>query len=217
MSESKSVSQQSQVSDEDLIKAVRQQCELHGTPVVPTSKVSEVQYITVTKQTVKRRLDDIDSVNSIKVGRGKVWWVPDTEDEARGNIDMSDVYLEKIDPEDIPSELVRKHPEGQPTGWTAWIDMAKKTYFLSAIIFLAGGLLYFGHGYIPFEMTNLRDFGLLGVVGGFFVIAVSISVSLLAGACKTLGLPAPRLSDRIPEFRDWLALKLSWLADKLSS
>lgn len=189
MSDSQAPPQKSRVSDSELINAVEEQCRLRGTPVVPTKTVAESNHVNVTKQTIKRRLDDIEEVNSIKVGRGKVWWVP--EENARGDIDLSAVYLEELEPEDVPTELVLEHPRGEHTGWFAWANRGVETARLSIMVFLAGFLLYLLRNLqaLPEGVIFLAQ---LGIIGGFAMVIISLVVAIGAIILEKIEAPTTR-------------------------
>lgn len=193
MSDTQTPPPSNQVTDEDLVMAVRQQCEKAGTPVVPTKQVSEADQIDVTSQTVKRRLEDIDVVNSIQVGRGHVWWVPEEEASARGEIDMSSVYLEELDPEDLPPELIRQHPEGPPSSWKRWVQKGQNSFSISLVAMVSGFmLLYIGE--IP--MVNRSTVELIGAmfgIGGLAILLVSMGIVILAGVLDFFDVPDPQI------------------------
>lgn len=199
----------SQVTDSELIRAVQEQCTLYGVPVVKTKQVAEANYIDVTDQTVKRRLDDIEGVNSIQVGRGKVWWVP--EGSVRGEIDMESVYLKELEPEDIPSELIRKHPEGRPTGLYALADSGLQSVRISLLIFLASLVLFLVQQieWLPIPTDATEVIVAVGALGGFAVAFVSGLITIVALGIAQLDLPDLRQSKRLTKFRSWLAELIS--------
>lgn len=131
------------VSDDELLEAVRQVCEKRGLPVAPTRLVAEVDGIDIQQQTVKRRLDKIDHrVNSITVGRGKVWWVPDDE-EPVGDVNLSAVDWDQIAPEEIPPDKIKNHPEFNiPSYWESWTDRANTVVSTALIPTLAGFVVF---------------------------------------------------------------------------
>ena len=178
MSNQKSPPNTTEVSNEDLITALQQQCEMADIPVVPTSKVAESEEVTIKSQTVKRRLEEIEEVNSLQVGRGYVWWVPDENEKARGEVDMSSVYLDNIDPEDLPKELIEQHPDGPATEWKRWQRqgiIVVRFSFLAAVV-----------GFVAFELNStflqinaVRTTSAVLAAGGITILMVGmISVGL---------------------------------------
>jgi len=207
MSDTQSPPTSSQVTDEDLITAVRQQCEKAGVPVVPTKKVTEAEQIDVTSQTVKRRLEDIDVVNSMQVGRGHVWWVPEDEEEARGKVDMSSVYLEELDPEDLPRELIEQHPEGPATDWEKMRQQGGHSMWLSWLAVAAGFLMVAVSGTSIVQGGPMDVIGPVLVVGGLAIFLVGLIFWSLGLVFDRLDAPQPMtvLRKRSEPLRDWIA------------
>jgi hypothetical protein len=83
--------------------------------------VSDVEFIDVKPQTVKRRLDRLEEegrVSSLKVSRGRVWWIPQDEDEEKRDNDSSSIYWAGINPEEIPTPMIKAHPNyPDPNRW----------------------------------------------------------------------------------------------------
>jgi len=146
------------VSDDELIEAVRQVCEKRGLPVAPTRLIEEVDGIDIQQQTIKRRLDKIDHrVNSLKVGRGKVWWVPDDE-EVEGEVDVSAINWAQIEPEEIPPQKIEDHPEFNiPDYWESWTERA------NTVVTIA-----FPPTFVGFIVFALQDAN-IPVVGGTLI------------------------------------------------
>lgn len=198
-----------QVTDDELIGAVQQQCEKIGTPVVPTKIVTDADQVTVTSQTVKRRLEDIDAVNSIRVGRGRAWWVPEEEAEARGEVDMSSIYLEELDPEDIPRELIYRHPDGPPTDWkklesTGRSGMVISWMTMSAGLVSVGVADYFG-------MQDLGTLALLISIAGVTIFIFSTILAISGRALDYVDAPQPTtvVWRKLERPRNWIAEKIS--------
>lgn len=201
----------SQVTDDDLILAVQQQCERVGVPVVPTKQVAKSDLVDVTSQTVKRRLEDIETVNSIQVGRGHVWWVPEDESEVRGEIDMSSVYLDDLEPEDIPREIIEKHPDGPATAWEKVTQKGMNGFWISWLSMLAGFFIFGLGGLLPVNPPTVELISSLLLVGGFAIMIVS---ALVAGSGKGLSLigasqPRPFLRRHFNKVRNLVARFIS--------
>ena len=211
MSDTESSPNSSQVTDEDLIIAVKEQCERAGVPVVPTSEVAEADRINVTNQTVKRRLEDIDSVNSMKVGRGHVWWVPDDEEEVRGEVDMSSVYLDNLEPEDLPTELIEKHPEGPATEWEKWQAKGASVANISALALITGFATFGLNSLSIVEFEPLRFIGATLIVAGFVNMFVGFTLQGSAHILEWYDAPQPKkfLWTKTEPLRNWLAEKIS--------
>lgn len=220
MSDTKSPPTSTQVTDEDLITAVRQQSKKAGTPVVRTKDVAKAEHIDVTNQTVKRRLEDIDIVNSIQVGRGHVWWVPEEEAEARGEVDMSSVYLEKIDPAELPRELIEQHPDGPSSYWERRIEKGSNGVSMSLMAFLAGVLIFIVQELIPnLSTSEINTVGALLIVGGASMFLVSAGIAIVGSVFHRTGASNPRIWIRKKTTgpRDQIADWISSTADRISS
>jgi hypothetical protein len=198
-----------QVTDEDLVTAVREQCAKHSVPVVPTKTVGDAKGIEVTDQTVKRRLEDISGVNTMQVGTGHIWWVP--EDEARGAVDMESIYLEEIDPEDLPRELIEQHPEGPPTSWAKLEQRGANGVWLSAFSFFTGLIITsLGNaGLLPIDITE--PIGPILGIGGFAMFIVGMIFMVIGSFLDKRGVRSWEilLDDVIQPFRNRMAEVLS--------
>jgi len=167
------------VSDDELIEAVRQVCEKRGLPVAPTRLIEEVDGIDIQQQTIKRRLDKIDHrVNSLKVGRGKVWWVPDGE-EVEGEVDVSAINWAQIEPEEIPSQKIEDHPEFNiPDYWESWTERANTVVTIAFPPTFVGFIVFaLQDANIPVVGGIGRDaatIGALVTLAGLFFIVIGI-------------------------------------------
>lgn len=208
------------VSDDELLEAVRQVCEKRGLPVAPTSLIAEVDGINIKQQTVKRRLDKIDRrINSISVGRGKVWWVPEDTDPV-GDVDISAVDWSVIDPGEIPAEKVQEHPEFNiPDYWESWEERANAVVSTAFLPTIAGFIVFaLQDANVPFLEIgqNAAAFGALVAMAGvvFILVGILIGVSAkIGGYLASYGVDdylekakrrtREEVSDRVP-------LSISW-------
>lgn len=64
------------VTDDELIQAVKEQCDLHGIPVVKTAQVHESDRITIQLRQMRERLTDLHKdgeVGMLEVGESSVF------------------------------------------------------------------------------------------------------------------------------------------------
>jgi len=175
------------VSDDELIEAVRQVCEKRGLPVAPTRLIEEVDGIDIQQQTIKRRLDKISHrVNSLKVGRGKVWWVPDGE-EVEGEVDVSAINWAQIEPEEIPPQKIEDHPEFNiPDYWESWTERANTVVTIAFPPTFVGFIVFaLQDANIPVVGGIGRDAATLGALvtlAGLFFIVIGILIGIAAKA-----------------------------------
>lgn len=193
-------------TDEELLAAVRVQCETLDLPVAPTEAIADHPDIAITQTTVKRRLDSLREerrVNGLQVGQGWVWWIPDDED-IRGTVDTSiisesGVDWARIDPDDAPDEfvdtLVESHPRAQSTTiWDRIQNGAGDIGVVSLLVFGLGLVLTIADnvGLLSIDVgSSLEAVRLLSVVGGLVFLMSAIVFALLA------------------EFGDWANTKLA--------
>lgn len=209
------------VSDDELVEAVRQVCKKRGLPVAPTRLIDEVDGIDIQQQTIKRRLDKIDHrVNSLKVGRGKVWWVPEDE-EIEGEVDVSAIDWEEIDPEEIPPQKVEEHPEFNiPDYWELWTERANTVVSIAFLPTFVGFIVFaLQDANLPFIGTIGRDAAtmaaLVTLAGLFFIV-----IGILIGVAAKIGafLAARGVDEQIQSVRsqivgaikDRIPLSISW-------
>lgn len=209
------------VSDDELIEAVRQVCEKRGLPVAPTRLIEEVDGIDIQQQTIKRRLDKIDHrVNSLKVGRGKVWWVP-SDEEVEGEVDVSAINWAQIEPEEIPLQKIEDHPEFNiPDYWESWTERA------STVVTIAFPPTFVGFIVFALQDANIpvvggigRDaatFGALVTVAGLFFIVLGILIGIAAEAGAFLAAHGvdeqvqTAKSKIVGAIKDQIPLSVSW-------
>lgn len=177
------------VSDEELIEAVQRECLTRGVPVVPTRQVAKAEGVNIQQQQVSRRLEslaDDQRINSISVGRGAVYWVPEDGREAKGQVDFSFVDWDTInpDPEEIPEEILEEHPNfHDPSYWEEVEESANSTIGVAGLAAIAGViLLILVNIDLPFiEFSpELRAAGQVAVGGGFVFIAIGFGLLGLA-------------------------------------
>lgn len=171
-----------EVSDEDLIRAVAQACELKGAPMVPTKEIVEFDNITIGQQTVKDRLATIADENriyQIKVGKGYAWGVPEDE-ELGGQIDFSVINWEAIDPEDIPTHIVRQHPDHEVrTYWEKWEERANTLFLTTFFTFGVGAVVYYLDGQnaqLISSSPEIQVVGDLALITGFVSFVLGFGV-----------------------------------------
>jgi len=177
------------VSDEELIEAVRRECLTRGVPVVPTRQVAKAEGVNIQQQQVSRRLEslaDDQRINSISVGRGAVYWVPEDEREAKGQVDFSFVDWDTInpDPEEIPEEILEEHPNfHDPSYWEEVEESANSTIGVAGLAAIAGVILLIlvniDLPFIEFS-SELQAAGQVAVGGGFVFIAIGFGLLGLA-------------------------------------
>jgi len=208
------------VSDDELVEALRQVCEKRGLPVAPTRLIAEVDGIDIQQQTIKRRLDKIDHrVNSMKVGRGKVWWVPDNMDPV-GDVDVSAIDWKQIDPEDIPLRKIENHPEFDiPSYWESWGERANTIVSTALIPTLAGFIVFALQDADPPFLNIGRDaatFGALVAMAGVVFVMIGICIGFVARIGGTLsaygvGNHVQTAKERVKErLENQLPFSISW-------
>lgn len=152
------------VSDGELVEAVQTACERAGIPVVPASKVADLEPIPIKKDAVKRRLDEIDRVSKYDTGGAFVYWVSE-EGEARGNIDPSSIYWENVDPEGIPEEVINEHPEFTvPTRPERLVEKGNEIIGPATLSFIFGAGVLFVQEYTASLIEPGSDVELVGVL-----------------------------------------------------
>lgn len=170
--------------DKELIKAVKQQCEETGAPVIPTKEVEKVEYIDIQQRSIANRLEglsDEGKIGSIKVGRGWVWWVPN-EGDSGGEVDFDRINWNGIDAEKIPPEKIYAHPEyNDPSRWEQLRD---ESHVIARVglwtISLGFVVIITGEFNLPFiSFTNLQqDLAALAILFGTLLVLLAVVVGV---------------------------------------
>lgn len=177
------------VTDEQLIEAVRAACERPNLPVASTGSVADIEWVTIDQDSVKRRLDEIEEesgeVTGFDTGGAFVWWVPD-EDEDRGTIDPSTIYWQNVDPEDIPTEIIDQHPEFSIPSRAEKLKQTGSTVIGPASITLIFGTgILFVQEYtdeLVSQGSELELVGILAFLGGIIFVFIGIAIALIGKA-----------------------------------
>lgn len=161
-------------TDNELIEAVEEQCEIRDIPVVKTEHVVEAPSVDIGQKRVHDRLKQIHEkegrVGRMKVSTGSVWWVPE---EADVDISSSSINWERIEAEEIPEEKIEQHPDYQsPTYWEAREETASKILNPVSTAMVVGFLMFISREVnIPLVSANAEEtvvlLGALSLVGAF--------------------------------------------------
>lgn len=158
------------VSDEDLIKAVRDECELSIEPMVKTKTIAERDDITINQNSVANRLGNLTEdghLHSVKVGRGYVWSVADAED-IEGPVDYNQINWDAIPAEKIPEEKLHQHPDFPVLDTWRTIHNHSQTLLTFGLGALAVGFLAFGFRDLSLFTGHSETFN---IVGALMIIA----------------------------------------------
>lgn len=209
------------VTDDDLIEAIKERCNQSGIPVVPTKEVEKVDYITIKKQAIARRLKTLaeqEQISSLKIGRGWVWWVPE-ENESGGEVDFSTINWSSIDPAEIPTEKIYKHPElADSTYWDQLYDDAYAISRAGLWSFTPGLVILFVDQNV--EIVSLTQFqeevGAVALLGGILLLSmgiIAISISKIGSGMSEKGIDGWMQA----KYRSWksrilagVPIKISW-------
>lgn len=210
------------ISKAEVRQAIIEICEKKGVPVVRSKDIAELDWVEVEPQTINNHLDELREdgrVSSLKVGKGYVWWVPDDGEEG-GAVDVSAIAWDRIDPGEIPDELVAQRPEvDDPTYWEGMMDSWGTVAGGGGFILLAGLLLMILDGVQLVELDYDFEFwGSLAFVGGAVVIVVATGLFILARLgqfLEDIGVNE-RLREAVARRRDRVYRKISrWVQDRL--
>jgi hypothetical protein len=146
-----------------------------------------VEFIDVKPQTVKRRLDRLEEegrVSSLKVSRGRVWWIPHTEGEEESDNDSSSIYWAGIDPKEIPTSMIKAHPEyPDPDRWEQLRDRGENMARDAAIPAVVGfAILLLRSVELPFISIgqDIYTIGVLLFIGGVLFVLVGFVFGLVS-------------------------------------
>ena len=174
------------VTDDELERAVAHCCRTRKPPVAKTKDVADVAFIDVKPQTVKRRLDGLEEegrVSSLKVSRGRVWWIPEERDEAVSN-GSSPIYWAGIDPEEIPTSMIEAHPEyPNPDRWEKLRNRGENMARDAAIPAVVGfAILLLRNIELPFISIgqDIYSIAVLLFIGGVLFVIVGFVFGLVS-------------------------------------
>lgn len=173
------------VTDEELEAAVAHLCQTREPPAVKTAQVADVDFINIEQQTVKRRLDKLEEagrVKSIQISRGRIWWIPDESEDEYAEADESPIYWAGIDPAEIPTEMVKEHPEfPDPDRWEKLNERANHMVQEAVIPTVAGlALILLQEVDLPYITLgqDIQTVSALFFVGGFFFMILGVLVGM---------------------------------------
>lgn len=210
------------ISKEEVRQAIIEICEKKGVPVVRSKDIADLDWVEVEPQTINNHLDNLKDegrVSSLQVGKGYVWWVPDAEEEG-GDVDVSAIAWNRINPDEIPDEIVKQRPEiDDPTFWEEMMDSWGTVAGGGTFILIAGIVLLLLDGVQIVDLSYDFEFwGSLAFVGGFVVIIVAIVIFGLARVGQFLedvGVNE-RIRNALGRRRDRLYRKIShWVQERL--
>lgn len=200
------------IEDKDLIEAVKVACERSTAPAVSSSAVTEIEWVTYDPDHVTDRLKEIDDGLRRMKSRGWIWWIP-REEEGGGKIDPTSIYWRNVDPEDIPSEVLNRHPDFRtPTRAEQMEQHGQSGILLSIAVAMFGfSILLARNSNVSFvQGSEFELIGSLSLIAGIAFIAFGIMV---VGAGKF----GQRLNEKdIPvAIRDWLSDGLSGVISRV--
>jgi hypothetical protein len=175
------------VTDDELERAVAHCCRTQKPPVAKTKDVADVEFIDVKPQTVKRRLDRLEEegrVSSLKVSRGRVWWIPQNEGDEESDNDSSSIYWAGIDPEEIPTSMIKAHPDyPDPDRWEKLRDRGENMARDAAIPAAVGfAILLLRSVELPFISIgqDIYTIAVLLFIGGVLFVLVGFVFGLIS-------------------------------------
>lgn len=210
------------ITKEEVRQAIIEICDKKGVPIVRSRDIAELEWVDVERQTINNHLDDLrdeGSVSSLQVGTGYVWWVP-ADEEIGGDVDVSAIAWDRIEPEEIPDEIVRQRPEvDDPTFWEGMMESWGTVAGGGTFILLAGVVLMLLDGVQILDLGYDFEFwGSLAVLGGFVVLVVAIVIFGFARAgqfFEDIGVNE-RIRKSFGRRRDQLYRKIShWVQERI--
>jgi hypothetical protein len=190
------------VTPSEILAAIEQLCNKRGSPVVRSKDIADLDDIPVGTQAVNEHLDTLKEegkVSSLPVQRSAVYWVSEGH-YTGGEVDISAVDWDSIDPEQIPTEKIEQHPDyGEQGHWDDWADDAESALRLGMWGALMGVVALVILQNTPIEATQTRtDFAVIALLGGFLLtfagllllivrkIAMILNKRGITGASKAL-------------------------------
>ena len=203
------------ITREEVRQAIIEICDKRGVPVVRSNDIVELEWVSVGRQAVNNHLEALKEngeVASLSIGPGAVWWVPE-EGEPAGDVDVSAIHWEGIDPMEIPAEIIKERPEvDDPTYWERMMDNWGTIAGGGIFFIVAGILIAFFDQYISIETHY--DFELMGATGllvGVVVIVVSLIIILgarLGQFFENIGF-FPIIRRKLRRYRDTIYQRIS--------
>lgn len=144
-------------------------------------------FIDVKQQTVKRRLDRLEEegkVSSLKISRGRVWWIPEDENDEEMHKESSSIYWADIDPEEIPTSMIEAHPDyPDPDQWERLRNRGENMAQDAAIPAVVGfAILLLRSVELPFITIgqNIYTIAVVLFIGGGLFVLLGVLISLIS-------------------------------------
>lgn len=123
-------------------------------------------------------------MSSLKVSRGRVWWIPQNEGEEESDNDSSSIYWAGIDPEEIPTSMIKDHPDyPDPDRWEKLRDRGENMARDAAIPAAVGfAILLLRSVELPFISIgqDIYTIAVLLFIGGVLFVLVGFVFGLIS-------------------------------------